>query len=207
MMYFRLTELPLRFKHIYEGISKKDDSYKMGGTGDGKVYKQLAIYKRDEKNNISYTFQLGDDHIYVMRPYYSKFDFCPEYDDRVYKKFKLKDWEKAYNVMVDFEKGKIENDPYYDPDEDVDWEKEEKKTLKKIEKIRREVKVYLDENKINYEYIERDHRYGIDEFILSEDKTIYIRITSEGDFYVRSESIDEWLNLDNLYIIGTVVNG
>lgn len=208
MMYFDLMELPLKFKHIYEGILQKDNNYIMGGASVGdERYAQLVIYKRDEKNDICYPFQLGDDHIYVMRPYYSKFSFCPEYDDRVYKKFKLKDWEKAYNVMVDFEKGKIENDVYYNPDDDIDWEKEDKKTKRKIEKIRREIKKYLDENKISYEYEEREHEIGIDEFILNEDERISIIITIGGDFYIKKGSAKEWLDLNKLDIIGTVVNG
>lgn len=207
MMYFELMELPVKFQHIYEGILQKDNNYKMGGASVGdETYVQLAIYKRDEKNDICYPFQLGDEHIYIMYPYYSKFSFCPEYEERIYKKFKLKDWEKAYNLMVDFESGKIENDVYYNPDDDIDWEKEDKKTRKKIEKARKEIKKYLDENKISYEYIERDHEIGIDEFILDEKEQMLIRITIQGGIFIKKGSTKEWLDLKQLDVIKTVIN-
>lgn len=72
---------------------------------------------------------------------------------------------------------------------------------------KKKIKKYLDENKISYEYEEREHEIGIDEFILNEDERISIIITIGGDFYIKKGSAKEWLDLDKLDIIGTVVNG
>ena len=217
MMYFELTELPLKFKHIYEGILEKDKSYRIGGaSGYEQVDKlnpynkenmaQLVIFKRDHERDVCYPFQLGDEHIYVMHPYYSKFSFCPEGKERVYKKFKLKDWEKAYNIMVDFETGKIENDVYYE--EEIDWEAEERKEKRKRNKMKKEVKKYLDENKINYEFVEeKENSFDMCKFIINKEKNIKMGINWTGDTYVDNGYSREWIDTDSIYTIAELIKG
>ncbi|MBC2856827.1 hypothetical protein H3N56_10280 [Cetobacterium sp. 2A] len=197
MMYLVLEELPLKFEAIYKKFYEKDNSYLRGGATESFTeYDQLTIYKR--KDDICFCLQLGDNHIHIMYPYYSKFGFCPEYEDRVYKKVLLKDWEKAYKIMQDFEKNKIQYDPYYK--DDYDEEKEERKRKKDLKKALKEVENFLKEKNIKYQFEKGEgFLFDKDKFVLN--KKTNIEVNFYGDIFIIVNEERKQIDIDEIYTL------
>lgn len=99
-----------RIKDLYEEINKKyPNMFDMGVMSkDGINPCKVALYKRDERENICFCIELKKDKVSVIYPYYSKFGFHADKKTKIYKSVAYSNWEKAIKMVKDFEERKIE---------------------------------------------------------------------------------------------------
>lgn len=107
-----------RYIELYEKIEKIDKDFKLGveegmkfnknGKPEAEV-ERVAIYKRDEIENICFCIELKEDKLIIMYPYYSRTKFNSSIKKtQVYKKLGIKNWKKAVEIIQGFESRQIE---------------------------------------------------------------------------------------------------
>ena len=107
-----------RYIDLYEKIEKIDKDFKMGMEEEIKinkngkpipVIKKIAIYKRDNVENVCFCIELKDDKLIIMYPYYSKTKFDNSIKKtKVYKKLSISNWKKTVEIIQGFESREIE---------------------------------------------------------------------------------------------------
>ena len=75
---------------------------------DGLVANKVALYRRNENENIYFCIELKKDKISVIYPFYSQFSFYSDKRTKIYKSVAYSNWEKAIQMVKDFEEYKIE---------------------------------------------------------------------------------------------------
>ena len=107
-----------RYIDLYEKIKEIDKDFKMGKEENTKLNKngkpmvsneRIAIYKRDDIENICFCMELKEDKLVIMYPYYSTHKFIGrEKIPKIYKKLSMRNWKKAVEIIQGFESRQIE---------------------------------------------------------------------------------------------------
>lgn len=99
-----------KFRKFYELVDEKyPDMFNLGAcSNDGLVANKVALYRRNESENICFCIELKKDKISVIYPFYSQFSFYSDKRTKIYKSMAYSSWEKAVQMIKDFEEHKIE---------------------------------------------------------------------------------------------------
>lgn len=104
-----------RFKDFYEEVDKKyPNMFNLGvGSRDGVTAWKVALYRRNENERVCFCIELKKNKISVIYPFYSSFSFDSDKRTKIYKSMAYSSWEKAVQMIKDFEEHKIEWDREY----------------------------------------------------------------------------------------------
>ncbi|MGL5592419.1 hypothetical protein [Cetobacterium sp.] len=107
-----------RYIELYEKIEKMDKDFKIDKIEKIKLNRngkpvaeteKIAIYKRDNIENVCFCIELKEDKLIIMYPYHSVASFVKGLNPpRIYKKLGINNWKKAVEIIQGFESREIE---------------------------------------------------------------------------------------------------